>query len=392
MGICLAITSYMRGLSHFKTTYILAIISCLILGCSKEKSSGSIVTTSYIHGDPMELIAGSTPNKVPFFTVDNYSSFNSARLKSIYYFIQSVPDQELQENGGGGGGPIASEFPSFTFSSGGGYYEYGSSSVGVRLRFYVSGINLYIQSVFLLDDSGVWRQYAATGEHYSRSADGKRFSILLSTRLDVYQKALIGLTFDLSSVSINLFNTDNSFYDYLFGVGVLAGWSQTQTHKISICGNNALNRRSEIQSAVSAWQNSLGQRLSLTTDAPTQFPPFSDVNVNCVYIADDYLFQTKGHSTVLGIAGPTLGGENIASGPIILFQGNLAESAPKLRLTIADLTYLVTLHELGHLLGLAHHEDSKSIMYPSLSQIVGSNILSLQSYDVNAIRNLYDPK
>jgi hypothetical protein len=178
------------------------------------------------------------------------------------------------------------------------------------------------------------------------------------------------------------------------GTGYLlppAGRWGAPTASLSLCGLPNERLKNLVREAAAQWQKALEGRLKIEIrDVPKGYPPFSDINFNCVYWVDGYRptpnarVRESGTTKLL----PHPWGNLIMDADIFFYAAEFAkiEAASETEKDKSQLEsfHFTALHEIGHWLGLDHpyREGEKSVMsYEGLRE--------LQEYDIAKIQALY---
>lgn len=237
-----------------------------------------------------------------------------------------------------------------------------------------------------------------------------------------YGRGLVSVVLTAQSNANNPLNIANNFlsntYNFLFDEGVR--WNKNDVLKLDICGARAANMETQIKESINTWTevdnlsqgtNQYSNELNIQTEVlSSNYPPFSDVNSNCIYVVDNYIISAKGADGEQGLmvgAADTYGADGeLLSGMIMIF-GDVIEQAYQIDLespnsssehtngiTSSEILKNVVIHEVGHLLGLAHKcvsaEENCNTNSIMSYEYYDHGFTSLSSYDKSAINTLYE--
>lgn len=381
------------------STIVLSLLSTslLLTGCGKKSTSASelnsspAIETIFVKGDPTQLLAGSTLNKESFITADNLKNFNEFSLSSITQYTEK---EELVEDNRstaeeGNEAPEESKVESqeekgintYSFGNNDNEINYVVSSSDINeLRFVFKKVNNKIGI------TGVYSQnylFELKPLHYSLKKSGEAFSILAESKGDSVGKILIAFTFVRKSAEKEIGLT-STMYKYLLGAGVKISWPQENDLEVNICGKQHWLVEDAYKKGIKNWDRALAGRLKVKTNVLTLYPPFSDLNTNCIYTVPGYLTRTENFvnmaSTITKVN--LFEGKLIDSDIMVWVKENEKFGLP---FEIVSSLQQTTTHEFGHLLGL-HHQFDKSV---TSIMSYDDNVFSVADYDEKAVAELY---
>lgn len=380
-----------RAIMKRAPSFILCSLLLLqtLVGCGKKSEkkphSKVQVQTYFVLGDPETIIAGSTKDATSFITTENLQALNDFALTSVMAFTEKeelIKDEAVNPgnieagNEATEGNALEEEHPTFTVAPVDGGFLYGAPKAQLQLFFTVAKGKLDLSKVYLGKTS-----YPAKVIHYSVKADGNAFSILFSVN-DRDGKNLVALTFVRKAERVVA--TADKRFRYLAGPGVKVAWPQDQDLKVYICGDIPEAIAMKYYAGTLLWEESLKGRLGVKVGWAKKFPPFSDLNSQCIYTVDNYRTEQSEESSNPAITVPNMDPfrSQFVDSDIIVWRQEIKKMGVDLE--EANLLWYVG-HEFGHLLGLDHQfEDGiKSIMsYDGVSEIT--------DYDKEAIGGLYE--
>ncbi len=236
------------------------------------------------------------------------------------------------------------------------------------------------------------KEIGAEALHYSISPDLMRFSITVFFFDENHRETLIVSHYS-KSLGKPLIQIESRGFNYLSNrSGHPIRWDKTEKIKLNTCGLSESDLDLSKQS-IAIWNQALLGLATIEIDEQINenFPPFSDVNLTCIYTIDTYLISSKKNSFAYGAATLVANSLNNAThGNVMIFNQEFKKASEYLSKRDLLLDRFGTfLHELGHILGLQHKQDGvKSIMsYSHKPKLDKEDALS--DYDIRAIQNLY---
>lgn len=375
---------------------LLAAFSLITVSCGKKKQNNASSTqelkgdtalkTIFVHGDPMEVVYGSTFRKTSVIEENKVEKFDGFSLESIFQFTEKDEVVEKADVGSIEVGNEATEDDhtkvkeenNYKFEKRGNEYVY-TGLKKIEFSFEVVDEKLEIKS-FEIEGAS----YDTSVVHYSLRDDGNAFSILVTTNEAVSGKVLLAFSFTRRTYQKLIPKTDKK-YKYLYGAGIEMPWSNKEALELNICGGLVSKKLEDIyKNSIREWDGALKNRLTIKTAHLYDYPPFSDLNTHCIYTVPDY--QTipsprRMNAATTYTVGNIYQGKLIDSDVIVWVKenaktGRLLEDQPSLEKSVA--------HEVGHFLGL-DHQFAKEI--PSIMSY--ADVRQVTDYDVAAIAELY---
>lgn len=385
----------------------LAIVSCSF-SCGtgrkhKHPTSSSVPlptpTKFFIHGDPNELIEGTTSDSSGLIEVEDISNLEGFQLAAFVEFVQKTNEylvtpldgrKDVEEENDTS---QAVEIPdsNYSFSKEGSFYNFrdrASKTPGLwpSLTFKEKdGKLVFVSSPFVTD-------FEDGPIHYSVRSDGQAFSILIPQ--DDYGlgndgKKLTAFYFVKVKDKVPVRRVDSDLNYFIMGDGV--AMPRKKPIKIDVCGKDALSHKNEVEHALQRWSDAGGEKFGkgyigkqpYSVEVKTDARPFSDLNQNCVNFIDEYRDEDQPAFAVLGTTITIVDwfNQEILNSQIFIFNRALSKKSK-------DVDYVLT-HEMGHALGLGHRFRAFKAFEPMSSIMSYDGTEDLTWADQETIKNLY---
>ncbi|MDQ3235312.1 MAG: hypothetical protein M3Q07_26170 [Pseudobdellovibrionaceae bacterium] len=371
----------------------LVIASMVLPACGPKKKSKKNTTAPIVmfnHGDPKQLILGATQDRNSFLTKENFKTFDGFHFAGAAYFIEKEKQYNPKDfseveadNSTADEGDADPVLERYSFVEENGAYIFRPERSDSKLpSLSFKATNDILELVNVGGD-------AVAVEHYSLKRDGKAFSVLVSFTDDTAGRGLFSATFaDSATVNRLAVAPEDKKYNYLNGHRPVK-WEQDIS--LDLCGDVPQEQQDSVKASMEAWYADPTRQpdeeyRGVSYNVKTQYPPFSDLNTQCILLVNNYKAE---NSTNFFVGGATLtsinfANEQIIDGDIFIFMDHLAKE-------VKGQASPTTTHEIGHFLGLGHefddpdqgHEHYKSIMGYS----DGTDNVTVD--DFKAIRNLY---
>lgn len=353
---------------------------------SKKSKSNVQVSTYYVQGDPKAVLAGSTLNQSSFLTNKNVNEFNGFELNGVMTFAEQeeivVPTNIEEGNEATSTNELEKETQTFTFQlNDDNTYTLKNPQLGLSFHFQMNNESLHFNAI-TVSENGASQTFPLEVLHYSVKNDRKAFSLLAALN-DERGRNLVSLTFVKPS-PINSSIGDKQ-YLYLAGPGVKVQWDQSKDLVVNVCDQKLSAVPYTYTKGVQMWKAPLTDRLNFKLHKLSSYPPFSDLNVNCIYNVDSYLTTPpEGNFSNPGTTLPIIDRftSRFVDADIFVWKREFEKIG--LNYENSEQASAIIGHEFGHLLGLHHQFDDqiKSLMgYEGIDYIT--------DYDRNAIQGLY---
>lgn len=239
--------------------------------------------------------------------------------------------------------------------------------------------------------------------HYSSHAN-KLYSVLVYIHSNQSgPKRLLAFYFrKVESVSTRIFGGLKTGFSYIFPSLGKYSWNANENAilDLQVCDSRQQGFSESFLESLLPWQKALAGRLTIKMEKVSRCPPFSDLNSKTVRWVPKYVEILRKEVAVLGqtLAIPDHFGSQFLDGDIFFLEQDWQhlldfQSTSSVTVNSADFYkspqslaqfHFVSLHEMGHLLGLGHRANgSGSIMS------YDSRVSLLSTSDIAAIHSLY---
>lgn len=371
---------------------ILITSSCGFNPFKKKHSKNSI--EYFVHGDPLQLIAGSTQNKDSFLHADDLERFNGFHSANAIAFIEREQKEtprpfsevEAANSTGADDAEIASIFevqPFVFVKESESRYVYRPEAQ--EQKYYTLGFAVEDGVLRLTDVDGI----VVSVEHYSLKDDGRTMSFLVSYQHPEVGKVLLSLVFADSSV-VNPIVRSTDGYQYLVDTVELR-WDAPM--QLKACGTFSEAETASLKASVASWlsdpdKTADGATTPVSFEITTDFPPFSDTNTQCIQIIRNFRLESSDSYYTAGVTLPTFNSASkvMTDSDVFVFFAHGAVSSE-----FEGEASPVLMHELGHYFGLGHEFRTDvlgSPLHPSIMAYSRATD-SIAEWDYAAIHALY---
>jgi hypothetical protein len=412
-----------------------SLVGCLALGptlfisCGTEtKSKEGQVRHIFVHGDPEELVGGTTMNSQSFLTESNLKNFDNFDFSIglvISEFSEIDKDQSEKESSKSAEEMSAttenrSTLRAYSFRKYVAMSEGNSDKTSESIKTnetnktatsqiyeYYDNKSRDVSLRGVVKPDGTLSIYEVLGQkvevlHYSLSLDGRTFSILGRAQDAKTGKSLIHASFSQRYAGGSGPQLASPKFSFIAGKGVVYRWEKP-TISLNLCildGNRDRKIKGQgeaertvvslIQEAWGSWQRSgkIGDRPAQINIIDKNVPPFSDVNTACIYSIPKFAYESSNQFVTTGLTVPTTNSSlgTIETSTVFLFEQAIARA-------IQPRAYLGTaVHELGHFIGLGHEfERDSSGNYLNLSVMgyLNNGTLYPSEHDFLAVQEIY---
>ncbi len=279
---------------------ITAIVVSLFYGCGNSQKAVEPWTIPpqveryYIAGDPLQLIEGAKldlelPKLDQFMTqFDGYYNHHK------YDFVKrlkirergNVEDGQEAPSGRSSGSSSRGDYSFHSVIKGKTLYYKTRTKLTTLVFDITENEDLILRSVQYKNSTFT----AAELIHFSLDLKtNKVFSLLFLTSNGKSGKTLVQLTFSkYDGVSeTRLIGNDAP---YLGGKGVGYRWEAPDELKLNFCGKDMLPYADDLNKGIRRWEDAANGRIKISSKLLSSgYPPFSDLNFQCIYSVTNYL-------------------------------------------------------------------------------------------------------
>jgi hypothetical protein len=372
------------------------ISSLCFMGCAKKNKMSNVegpkVQTYFVNGDPMNFVSGSTGEPSTPFEEDQIREANNYLLTSIIRFSEkevAVPPKEnrdlKKENAPSERDPNEEKKPevSQTFNmveKPNGVWSFESQYPGQPKFLLSSDANGKFQ-IFEVQQKE--EKIPITPIHFSCSQNCQMMSFL-GRYGDTESGTGLVAFYWIKNEPTPPIPIGTKVFNYLFGKGVKIPWNNKSPLPVKICGAETRKIEKTIREAIKSWSQLLTDRLEIQLETADTYPPFSDLNLHCIQVVDNYLTEQDpdivNSAVTLTVKNPII--NQMQDSDIFIFAKELRKFE---RSSYSDFNNLVGTirHEFGHFLTLDHEFELDSIMSYNRDSI------QISLHDAMAIANLY---
>lgn len=359
---------------------ILTVILAPLSGCQPDKDKSSAVPEQVEHSEPLAHLTGAKMKAT--ITVDEVKSLERWWIHRRLQILRHSTAAELQKQTSYND-PLSRRVETYKV----GQLTIQAEKDDLLLNDPISGLTLRFVVAEGLAQLKEVNQEAVELLHLSRHEVSGEVSLMWREKKTDNLTSLI--LSENQPASVNTAAKPEGKYLYLFPP---QGRWRTAKVNLTLCGvPTAASRR--VVAAIADWQKVLAGRLEIVVrELKQEYPPFSDLNVHCIYWIEG--FRISKNEKKMHAGGTqnlvTVDGRGFLDNDIYLYASELMKikdnnpnRQDQMRLKAV---YDVTLHEVGHWLGLDHQPDQK------IPSVMGeSGVDKLTDYDIEAIQQLYPP-
>jgi len=330
----------------------------------------------FVRGDPMELIKGATLNKVSFLTVNNFDEFNGYSVvhKDHYSqfspYIEGLNDIEDENKTNDKDESLLNKYASYQYfmerDQADNTFAYKNQQGGDQtLVFEIESDSLVLKNFGGFDVNTI---------HYSYNQQRSIFSFLFTFQENGHT-SISAITFKKSQLNKSIARSEE---DYRFTFNNLKLRLQNKNIILATCGKFDESEITIMKSSLAQWNlNDAG--LILKLKETNDFPPYSDVNTNCIVPVRKYLVRNNSFRFTGGFVTEMIDYQANTLLPSSIFI--MFSEKSRSEVGSFDLETIFK-HEVGHFLGLGHEFRLDSIMgYNDFNSISG--------HDYKALKSLY---
>jgi len=253
---------------------------------------------------------------------------------------------------------------------------------------FVFDSNFNLLGTYQSQDSQLFK---LTPIHYSLKNDKSAFSILAKGNDEEFGVMLISVVFIKPDLRKNV-SHGSTKYNYLLGPGVKARWSSPEIN-IDLCTTDVA-RYYYAQKAIESWQDAFASsdtKMKFKFSQKRDYPPFSDLNSQCVYFVNNLIREADEKYSNMGTTFLTLDSQagKIIDSDIIIWDKEINKIRNYYQkegheFNEQQFYYETIMHEYGHYLGLDHQFNPN---VPSVMSYADTS--KIRAYDIEAINELY---
>lgn len=162
---------------------------------------------------------------------------------------------------------------------------------------------------------------------------------------------------------------------------------KSRYHNLNLCGDSSIANKKEVQAAIDTWKQAVGEKsleVELEELPGGVYPPFSDLNTNCIYFIKDYLAADNSH-VAMGRTHPIYNSNTneMYSAPMFIFLNEIQKFPQDQQQSRLESTIV---HEMGHFFGLGHPPHDSTA--PSIMSYKDDSN-KITQYDIQLYNDLY---
>lgn len=387
------------------------LIGLNFYACSKSKKSAPI-KLYVVAGSPLKTIEGSNLSGSSQISSDDFlNNFSEINFSGAHIFVDRYPKPKKDDSSSAIYHSIIrkesgnAEYKNNNSTEYESYYDYDTGEIrispvsgeglGISLKSSSSGLK-----ITRVSDIESGKSIPVVHKYISIKNDMKAVSFLFYIPNFSYGEelgngeALIYYTFSKYEEKDPEYasNSNGNYYVFLDNSDSSRKikWEDPLNLHMKLCGEGIQVYDNEMKNAISNWNDaSNGLFYIYASNAPYDYPPFSDLNTTCSYLVDGYLTEARDTTANAAVTMTPTSEESgsIIDSDILFFKKELEKDKVITQNYSGARDYVsqkVAAHELGHFLGLGHKFDgTESIMSYS------NYDTDISSYDEKAIQELY---